>query len=112
LGLIAQQERKNDQALRYFEQSLAMRLADIKIPDEDDEGMFDNMQASRVGYLKLNHEGTIANYKILAAMHSANGENEIAKDYYEKALAASQKTFGADDAKTLAIAAAIKALQQ
>lgn len=111
LGLIAQTERKNDQALRFFEQSLAARLADIIEPDKNDEGMFDNMQASRVSYLKQNHEDTIANYKKLAAIHTARNEYSIAKNYYEKALAASRNTLGADDARTLAIIAAIKALK-
>jgi len=111
LGLLAEKEHNNGQALQYFEQSLTARLADIIAPDKNDEGMFDNMQASRVSYLKQNHEDTIANYKKLAAIHSARNEYGIAKNYYQKALAASQNTFGEDDAKTLAILAAIKALK-
>jgi|GEM_PF-1407987 len=110
LGLLAEKEHNNGQALQFFEQSLAARLADIIAPDKNDEGMFDSMQASRESYLKQNHEDTIANYKKLAVIHSARNEDRIAKNYYQKALAASQNTFGADDAKTLAIIAAIKAL--
>jgi len=110
LGLIAEQEQQTDRAISYYEQSLSARLRDIKTPVEGDEGMFENMQESRLGYLKSNHEDTIANYKKLGTLHNAKLEHAIANRYFAKALSASVNTFGEDDPRTLQIRGLIKGL--
>ncbi|WP_022951007.1 tetratricopeptide repeat protein [Leucothrix mucor] len=108
LGTIAEAEQQYDQAQHYYEQSLSTKLVDIK-PD-DEEGFFEGMQNAQVEYKRLNHAGTIATFKQLGALHVMKKEYAIAKDYYEKALAASKLTFGDDDIKTLEVAELIKQL--
>ncbi|NQZ32381.1 MAG: tetratricopeptide repeat protein [Oceanospirillaceae bacterium] len=108
LGSIAQNEQKYDQAINFFEKSLSTRLGDVEQPIVEDDGMFIGMQKSRIKYLKLNHEDTIATYKKLAAIHRLQQEYAIAKGYYEKALAASKNTFGEEDVRTLKIVTLLK----
>ena len=105
---IAQNEQKYDQAINFFEKSLSTRLGDVEQPIVEDDGMFIGMQKSRIKYLKLNHEDTIATYKKLAAIPRLQQEYAIAKGYYDKALAASKNTFGEEDVRTLKIVTLLK----
>lgn len=101
LGGIAEEERQYDQAQMYYEKSLLKRLGST---DEiEDEGMITGMHQSRLSYIRLNNEATITTLKKLAKIHNIKKEYAIAKNYYEKALAASKLTFGEDDVKTLEI---------
>lgn len=110
LGSIAQAEKKYDQAISYFEKSLSTRLGNVEAPIEEDESMFIGMQKTRIKYLKLNHIDTIATYKKLGAVHNMKKDYAVAKSYYQKALAASLKTFGEDNEKTTKIKLLIKGL--
>ncbi|NRA56355.1 MAG: tetratricopeptide repeat protein [Gammaproteobacteria bacterium] len=110
LGSLAEDDKKYNQAQSYYEKSLMTRIGNIEEPKEDDEGMFVNMQQSRIKYLILNHEDTIATYKKLGSIHNIKNEYALAKQYYEKALLASQNTFGEDDVKTLELINLIKQL--
>lgn len=106
LGLIAETERQYDQAQLYYEKSLAKRLGldDLKEGkkiEEKEEGIITSMHQSRLSYIRLNNEETIATFKKLGAVHNIKKEYALAKKYYEKALAASKVTFGEDDAETL-----------
>ena len=101
LALLAEDERKYDQAQMYYEKSLSKRLGDTD--KVEDEGMISGMHQSRLSYVRLNNEETIATFKKLAIIHNLKKEYVIAKKYYEKALAASKLTFGEDDIKTLEI---------
>jgi tetratricopeptide (TPR) repeat protein len=101
LGIIAEQSEQLNQAQDYFEKALTTRLGVIVDLKEEDLGMFDGMQQSRLQYQRLNNEGTIANYLKLANIHKLKKEQAIAKEYYDKALAASVLTFGEDDKRTL-----------
>ena len=101
LALLAEDERKYDQAQMYYEKSLSKRLGDTD--KVEDEGMISGMHQSRLSYVRLNNEKTIATFKKLANIHSLKKEYATAKKYYEKALAASKLTFGEDDIKTLEI---------
>lgn len=101
LGIIAEQNEQLSQAQDYFEKALTTRLGVIVDLKEKDLGMFDGMQQSRLQYQRLNNEGTIANYLKLANIHKLKKEQAIAKEYYDKALAASILTFGEEDKRTL-----------
>ncbi len=101
LGIIAEQSEQLNQAQNYFEKALTTRLGVIVDLKEEDLGMFDGMQQSRLQYQRLNNEGTIANYLKLANIHKLKEQQAIAKEYYDKALAASILTFGEDDKRTL-----------
>jgi tetratricopeptide (TPR) repeat protein len=101
LGLIAEDEGQYSQAQMYYEKSLQARLGNtIKI---EDEGIITGMHNSRLSYVRLNNEETIATFKKLGEIHAIKKEYSIAKKYYEKALAASKTTLGEDDAETLKI---------
>jgi len=110
LGELAQADKKYDQAQMYYEKSLMTRIGNIVEPSEDDEGMFVNMQQSRIKYIILNHQDTIATYKKLATIHQIKNEYVKAKEYYDKALAGSINTYGEDDIKTAEITNLIKQL--
>ena len=103
LGLLAEDEKKYDQAQMYFEKSLLKRLGNTKKVKEEDEGMITGMHQTRLSYIRLNNEETIATFKKLGTIHNIKKEYAIAKKYYEKALTASKITFGEDDIKTLEI---------
>jgi tetratricopeptide (TPR) repeat protein len=110
LGLIAEKEQQFDQAQMYYEQSLLKKLGDTKKVNEQDQGIITGMHQSRLSYVRLNNEATIAVFKKLAEIHSIKKEYVIAERYYEKALAASKITYGDDDVETLAIIESIKQL--
>lgn len=103
LGSLAQEEKQYDQAQMYYEKSLLQRLGNTKKGKEKDEGMITGMHQSRLDYIRLNNEETIATFKKLGAIHNIKKEYAIAKKYYEKALTASKLTYGEDDIKTLEI---------
>ena len=104
LGSIAEEEKQYDQAQMYYEESLMQRLGNTeKEEDENDEGMINGMHQTRLSYIRLNNEETIATFKKLGAIHNIKKEYALAKKYYEKAFAASKITFGEDDIKTLEI---------
>ncbi|MGK0270997.1 MAG: tetratricopeptide (TPR) repeat protein [Cocleimonas sp.] len=108
LGAIAEKETQYDQAQVFYEKSLLKRLGNTE--KEEDEGMIDGMHQSRQRYMRLNNEGTIAVFKKLGAIHTIKKENDIAKKYYERALTASNLTFGEEDNKTLEIKKTMKRL--
>jgi tetratricopeptide (TPR) repeat protein len=110
LGLIAEEERQFDQAQMYYEQSLLKRLGDTKKVDEQDQGIITGMHQSRLSYIRLNNEATIATFIKLAIIHSIKEDDDVAKKYYLKALAASKITFGEEANQTLAIMESIKQL--
>ncbi len=68
------------------------------------------MHQSRLSYIRLNNEATIATFIKLAIIHSIKEDDDIAKKYYVKALAASKITFGEEANQTLAIMESIKQL--
>lgn len=103
LGSIAQGEGKYDQAQLYYEKSLAKMLGNSQVRKEGDEGVFEGLQNAQEGYKRLNNEWTITAFKKLGEIHQIKKEYLTAKNYYEKALAASKLTFGEDDVKTLEI---------
>ena len=103
LASIFEQERDYRQAQDYYERSLHTRLGDIDAIKPEDQGMFLGMQQSRLNYLRLNSADTISTFKKLANIHRIKQEYKLAKQYYEKALAASILTFGEDDRRTLEI---------
>ena len=109
LAEIAERDQLNGQAQSYYEQSLATRLGNAA--KSDDEGMFEGLQNAQLRYKRLNNPDTIATFKKLAALHAMKQETAIAKDYYEKALAASKETFGEDDPKTLEVVELLKSVQ-
>ena len=108
LASVAEDEQQYDQAQQYYEQSLSTRLGNME--KGDDEGMFEGLQNDQQRYKRLNNAGTIATFKKLGALHAMKKEYTVAKDYYEKALAASQLTFGDDDSNTLETMKLIKQL--
>ena len=100
LGQIAEEENQYDQAQMYFEESLSKRLGDTDKEEGEEKGMITGMHESRLNYIRLNNEGTIATFKKLGAIHKIKKEYVIAKQYYEKALAASKITYGDDATET------------
>lgn len=109
LGTLAEEAQQYGQAQRYYELSLATKLGDKK--QDGDEGFFEGLQNAQLEYKRLNHPETIATFKKLGAMHVINQEYSLAKDYYERALTASQQIFGDDDARTLEVMELIKQLR-
>ncbi|RVU86101.1 tetratricopeptide repeat protein [Leucothrix sargassi] len=109
LGEIAEDEKQYDQAQSYYESALAKQLGDTKRKDK--EGVFEGLQNAQIEYKRLNNPYTIASLKKLGALHAMKQESAMAKDYYERALAASKTTFGDDDAKTLEVIKLIKQLK-
>lgn len=101
LGSIAEEEENYDQAQMYYEKSLSKKLGNTK--ENNDDGLLMGYQHDRERYFRLNNESTIATFKKLAAVHTTKNEFDTAKDYYEKALAASKLTFGEDDSRTLEV---------
>jgi len=110
LGSLAEEEKQYDQAQMYYEKSLLKRLGNAKKVNEEDEGMITGMHQTRLSYIRLNNEETIAIFKKLGVIHTIKKEYVIAKKYYEKALTASKLTFGEDDIKTLEIMNSMKRL--
>ena len=110
LGLIAEEDEQYDQAQTYYEQSLLKRLGDAQKKDERNQGMITGMHQTRLSYIRLNNEATIAVFKRLAEIHKVKNERVIAKKYYGKALAASQIVFGDEATETLAIIDLMKRL--
>ena len=100
LGSIAQGEEQYDEAQMYYEKSLAKMLGNSQVRNEGDEGVFEGLQNAQEGYKRLNNEWTITAFKKLGEIHQIKKEYPIAKEYYDKALAASKLTFGEDDVKT------------
>ena len=101
LGTIAEQGKQYDEAISYYEQALSTRLG--KTQTGGDEGIFEGLQNAQQRYKRLNNEGTITMLKRLASVHTVLKEYDTAKQYLEKALAASNLTFGEDDTKTIEI---------
>ena len=101
LGALAEAEQQYDQAQAYYEQSLSKMLGDSQEKSAGDDGLFVGLQSAQEGYTRLNNEWTIAAIKRLGNIHYLKKEYAPAKKYYERALMASQLTFGEDDAKTL-----------
>jgi len=110
LGSLAEKEKKYDQAQMYYEKSLSQRLGNTKNGKEKDKGMITGMHETRLSYIRLNNEETIATFKKLGAIHYIKKEYVIAKNYYEQALTASKLTSGEDDIKTLEIMELMKRL--
>jgi len=101
LGSISEEEKNYDQAQMYYEKSLATKLGDTT--ENNDTGLVLGYQLDRERYFRLNNEATIATFKKLGEIHTIKREPNIAKGYYEKALAASKLTFGENDSKTLEV---------
>lgn len=104
LGLITEEEKQYDQAQKYFEESLSIRLGSTgNEKDQEETGMIKGMHDSRLSYIRLNNEETINTLKKLGAIHKIKKEYAEAKQYYEKALAASEITYGEDAIETTEI---------
>lgn len=101
LGSIAEEEENYDQAQMYYEKSLSKKLGNTA--KNNDDGLLLGYQHDRERYFRLNNEATIATFNKLGEIHTIKSEHDIAKGYYEKALAASKLTFGEDDSKTLEV---------
>ncbi|GAA0422321.1 hypothetical protein GCM10009133_33600 [Cocleimonas flava] len=116
LGLIAEEEKQYDQAQQYFELSLSTRLGkkdNEEAQDErEDKGMINGMHESRLSYIRLNNEVTIDTFKKLGAIHNVKKEYALAKQYYEKALAASKITHGEDAPETAEIMDLLNKIEQ
>jgi len=103
LGVLAQNQQQLEQAQEYYEKALTTRLGTIIDLKDEELGMFDGMQQSRLQYQRKHNEGTIANYLKLAETHQLMQQQAIADDYFNKALEASIEVFGAQDERTLAL---------
>lgn len=101
LGGYAENNKQYDEAQRYYEKSLSKKLEGSN--KEEDKGLFVGMQNTRQKYLRLNNEQTIITLKKLGEIHTIKREYVIAKEYYQRALTASQLTFGENDQKTLEV---------
>jgi len=103
LGVLAQNQQQLEQAQEYYEKALTTRLGTIIDLKDEELGMFDGMQQSRLQYQRKHNEGTIANYLKLAETHQLMQQQAIADDYFNKALETSIEVFGAQDERTLAL---------
>ncbi len=103
LGFLAEEQQQYDQALMYFEKALSTRLGDKTEAEHENDGFSTKMHKSRISYIRLNNEGTIATFRKLAEMHVIKNQHAIAKSYYERALTASELTFGESDNRTLEV---------
>ncbi len=110
LGLLAKQEKRWNQAQQYFEKSLYARLGDIEQFEDKNKGMFTKLQAQRVNYKRLNHAETIVTFQRLAEVLVSQEDFQSAKDYYQRALAASEQIYGEDSAEVLVFSKLIKQL--
>jgi tetratricopeptide (TPR) repeat protein len=110
LGLLTKQEKRWSQAQQYFEKSLYARLGDIEPLGEDEKGMFTKLQQQRINYKRLNHAETIATFQQLAEVFVSQENYKSARDYYQRALLASEQTFGEDSAEVFAFSKLIELL--
>jgi tetratricopeptide (TPR) repeat protein len=107
LGLIAEEEGQYDQAQMYYEESLFKRLGGAT-KEKEEQGIITGMHQSRLNYVRLNNEETITTFKKLGSIHNIKKEYATAKNYYERALAASKNTFGEDAPETLEVIRLLK----
>jgi tetratricopeptide (TPR) repeat protein len=107
LGLIAEEDGQYDQAQMYYEESLFKRLGGAK-KEKEEQGIITGMHQSRLNYVRLNNEETITTFKKLGSIHNIKKDYATAKNYYERALAASTVTFGEDTPETLEIIRLLK----
>lgn len=108
LGVIAEEDEQYDEAISYYERALSTRLGNTQ--SVDDQGIFEGLQNAQQRYKRLNNEGTITIFKRLAAVHVIKKEYEEAKKYLQRALEASDLTFGENDSKTIEIRDLLKNL--
>ena len=109
LGSLAEEESDYEQAQTFYEKSLTIKLGTAE--SDVDVGLVLGYQKTREEYLRLNNGQTIATFKKLGEIHGLKKELDTAKKYYERALAASQETFGESANETLEIARLLEQLR-